>query len=262
MNNSILLWNFDPVALSLGPLAIHWYGLLFVGAFMLGQWMVHRMAQQEGEQRLDTDFLFMLVLGATIVGARLVHCLFYDPDYYLHHPLEILQVWKGGLASHGGALGLLLAVGYYSRKSGLSFLWLTDRIALPSAFGAVLVRIANFLNSEILGKATAGNWGVVFEKIDAVPRHPVQLYEAASYLLIFGLLLVIYRRRRQQTPTGLLTGLFLALVFSARLILESFKMPQAAYESQQLFSVGQYLSVPVVLLGLWLCWRAKRQPAA
>lgn len=259
--NQIWVWQFDPVAIALGPLAVHWYGLLFVGAFMIGQWMVRRIAIQEQQTRLDTDQLFMLVLGATIIGARLVHCLFYDPAYYLAHPLEILQIWRGGLASHGGAAGLLLVVWYYSRRHQLNFWWLTDRIALPSALGAAMVRVANFLNSEILGKPTAGDWGVVFTKVDQLPRHPVQLYEAASYLLVFGLLLILYRRYRAQTPLGLLTGLFLLLVFSARFALEFFKTPQAAYEAGQWLSVGQYLSLPVMAIGLWLVLTARKPQA-
>ena len=257
----LIHWAFDPILFSVGPLTIRWYGLLFVGAFLIGQWMLGRIFAAEGVPRENAERLMIHALLGAVVGARLVHCLFYEPDYYLSHPLAILRIWEGGLASHGGALGMLLALWFAARTAQpkLPFLWLIDRVSMPAALGAVFVRVANFLNSEIVGIPTSGRWGVVFESIDGLPRHPAQLYEAIAYALIFVVLLAIYRRSGKRTPEGLLFGVLMALVFTARIFVEFFKMPQAAYEAGQLFSVGQYLSLPFVMLGVVMMMRAIRR---
>lgn len=257
----LIHWAFDPILFSAGPLTIRWYGLLFVGAFLIGQWMLGRIFAAEGVPRENAERLMIHALLGAVVGARLVHCLFYEPDYYLSHPLAILRIWEGGLASHGGALGMLLALWFAARTAQprLPFLWLIDRVSMPAALGAVFVRVANFLNSEIVGIPTSGRWGVVFESIDALPRHPAQLYEAIAYALIFAVLLAIYRRSGKRTPEGLLFGVLMALVFSARIVVEFFKTPQAAYEAGQLFTVGQYLSLPFVMLGVVMMVRAIRR---
>jgi len=164
--------------------------------------------------------------------------------------LEFVSTRFSSLASHGGAVGTLfgLWLGTRTIQPKLSFLWLVDRISIPAALGAVFVRVANFLNSEIVGVPTSGGWGVVFEAVDELPRHPVQLYEAVAYLFIYFILLTIYRRLGQRTPHGLLFGVFMTLVFSARIAVEFFKVPQAVYEPGQFFNVGQYLSLPFVVL--------------
>jgi len=256
----ILHWHFDPIALQLGPLAIRWYGLCWGAAFLLGDLSARRILRAHGRADIDVSGLMTYALFGTILGARLVHCLFYDPAYYLEHPLRILAVWEGGLASHGGAIGLIagLALGIRRFGAGLPFLTLLDVVAIPSAFGAVLIRVANFLNSEIVGNPTAGDWGVVFESVDAVPRHPVQLYEAAAYLAIFGVLHLLLRRDDALARRGYLTGTFLALVFGARLVIEHWKTPQAAYEAGYALSVGQWLSLPFIALGIALVVRARR----
>lgn len=252
-------WNFDAVLFSLGPLTVRWYGLLFVGAFFVGQWMLARIFKREGIAPEAADKLLLWALFGTIAGARLVHCLFYDPGFYLAHPLEILKVWEGGLASHGGAIGMLLGLWWGRRAAGLtghSFLWLLDRVALPAALGGAFVRVANFLNAEIVGRPTDGSWGVIFDAVDQLPRHPVQLYEAGAYVAIFALLVALYRRRSIQP--GFLVGCYMLLVFAARIAAEFFKTPQAVYEAGQLFTVGQWLSVPFVLLGAALILRARK----
>ncbi|NOT86897.1 MAG: prolipoprotein diacylglyceryl transferase [Lysobacter sp.] len=257
----LIHWTFDPILFSAGPLAIRWYGLLFVGAFLVGQWMLGRIFAAEGVPRENAERLMIHALLGAVIGARLVHCLFYEPGYYLSHPLAILRIWEGGLASHGGALGMLLALWFAARttRPGLPFLWLIDRVSMPAALGAVFVRVANFLNSEIVGIPTSGRWGVVFESVDALPRHPAQLYEAIAYALIFVVLWAIYRRSGKRTPEGLLFGVLMALVFSARILVEFFKTPQAAYEAGQSFSVGQYLSLPFVMMGVVMVMRAMRR---
>lgn len=259
----LIHWAFDPILFSLGPLTVRWYGLLFVGAFFVGQWLLGRMFKSEGVPREQAERLMMYALLGAVIGARLVHCLFYEPEYYLSHPLAILRLWEGGLASHGGTLGMLAALWFAARTAQprLPFLWLIDRVSIPAALGAMLVRIANFLNSEIIGVPTLGGWGVVFESVDMLPRHPAQLYEAFAYMLIFMALTTVYRRMGKRTPEGLLFGLLMVLVFSARIVIEFFKTPQAVYEAGQMFSVGQYLSLPFVVLGVAMMLRSLRRPA-
>jgi phosphatidylglycerol:prolipoprotein diacylglycerol transferase len=254
-------WKIDPILVSIGPLALRWYGLLFVGAFFAGQAIMTRIFRREGVPEGPVQSLFLYALFGAVIGARLAHCLFYDPHYYLSNPLAILRLWEGGLASHGGAVGMLggLWLGIRLLRVPLSFLWLLDRVAIPAALGAALIRIANFINSEIVGVPTSGGWGVVFDTVDSHPRHPVQLYEAAAYLLVCVALLAIYRRLGKRTPRGLLFGGFMLLVFAARIAVEFFKVPQAVYEGGQLFSVGQYLSLPFMVLGgAMMLWAWKR----
>ena len=260
--SSILHWQFDPILFSIGGISLHWYGLLFATAFIIGYWMVKRMGEHEGQTHLDWDNLLFYIMGGTLTGARLVHCFLYEPERFLADPVAILKIWEGGLASHGGVLGLLLGLWLYSRRYRLpSLLWLTDRIAIPAALGGMLVRCANFLNSEIVGNPTNGSWGVVFEAVDAVPRHPVQLYEATAYLVIFLVLLSVSRRYGRHTPHGLLTGIFFASVFLARFVLEYFKTAQAAYETGfSSVSVGQWLSVPFFVVGVGLVVYVLRSP--
>lgn len=243
-------WNPDPLFFSLGVIHIRWYGLFFAGAFLAGSYMMGRIYDREGVSRAELDNLFVYLVTGTLLGARLGHCLFYDPGHYLGHPVDILKVWEGGLASHGGALGILAALAIFSRRHDRSPLWLLDRLVIPSAFGGALIRMGNFMNSEILGLPTRSGWGVVFERVDSLPRHPVQLYESLAYLLIFGLLAVIYRY--WNLPRGRLTGAFLVAVFVLRFFLEFIKLPQAAFALPWGLGMGQLLSLPFILAGILL----------
>jgi len=255
----MLLHNsLSPIAFSLGPLSIRWYGLGFAFSFLLGEWLVRKMLEREKLPAMDTGRLVTYALFGTVLGARLVHCLFYDPVYYLvEHPWKILAVWEGGLASHGGVLGLVAAVAIASRAQPPgSLMLLLDRVTIPAALGGAVVRLANFANSEILGIATSGPYGVVFDAVDPIPRHPVQLYEAAAYLLLCAVLAVLYLRTSARLRRGLLTGVFLVGIFSARLLLEPLKVPQAAYETGFWVSVGQSLSIPFLLVGLFMVVRS------
>lgn len=254
----LIHWQFDPIALQIGPVPLRWYGLLFVGGFFIGQRILARIFRREDVPEQHADALLMYALIGAVVGARIVHCLFYEPDYYLSNPLAILRIWEGGLASHGGVIGVVVGMWMASRRLKLPFAWLLDRMAIPSALVAVFIRVANFLNSEIVGNPTGRQWGVVFEAVDALPRHPAQLYEAFGYLLTFFVLRAIYRRHGAETPRGLLLGWMLALVFGVRILVEFVKTPQAAYEAGQLISVGQWLSVPFLILGIVLIARARR----
>jgi len=255
----VIQWSFDPILFQLGPVSVRWYGLLFVGGFIAGQVLLGRMFKREGvNPSLAQDLLLYALVGA-VIGARLVHCLVYEPQAYLRHPLEILRIWEGGLASHGGVLGVFAGLALAARRQvpRIDLLWLLDRVAIPSAFAASAIRLANFLNSEIVGLPTSGRWGVVFTAVDHVPRHPVQLYATAAYLGAGRILWLLYRQRAGTRP-GLLLGSLFVLVFSARLVLEFFKTPQASYDGTLVLSAGQLLSLPFIALGIWLVVRATR----
>lgn len=250
----ILHWNFDPIALSIGSIQIHWYGICWAIAFLGGELSVRRRLASQGWGGIDVSTLVVFALAGTIIGARLAHCFFYDPSFYLTHPLKILAIWEGGMASHGGAVGLIAALAWALPRyaSGMPLLVLLDATTFAAAFGGALIRFANFLNSEIVGNPTSGEWGVVFERVDGLARHPVQLYEAIAYLLVLLVLKTVAHREVGNTHRGLLTGLFLSLVFGARAVIELWKTPQAAYEAGNWITVGQWLSVPFVLLGVVL----------
>ena len=252
-------WNIDPEVFSLGPISIRYYGLLFAAAFFVGFVIIRRIYEEEGKPEGDLDSLLTHMMVGTVAGARLGHCLFYDPGYYLSNPIEILKVWEGGLASHGGAVGIFSALFVYTRRhADQPYLWILDRMVIVIALAGLFIRTGNFLNSEILGVPSDVPWAVVFERIDALPRHPAQLYEALAYGTISAGLYATYVRFRATTPSGLLLGLFLVMVFTFRFFIEFVKERQAAYGSDLPLSMGQLLSVPLVLLGFVLLFQAYR----
>ena len=256
-----MIWKVNPLLIDAYPLRLSWYGLFFAGGFLIGTYLMQWIYRREGRERAELDVLLWYVLGGTLIGMRLAHCLFYDPQFYLSHPVEILKIWKGGYASHGGAVGVLVAVYLYCRPPGRpAYLWLLDRLTIPAVLAGASIRIGNFFNSEIIGTPTDSPLGVVFARVDPLARHPVQLYEAAAYLAIFIVLLTLYRRK--APAQGVLTGLYLCLVFGARMLLEMFKTPQASYATGLPFSVGQLLSVPFVAAGSVLLVRAYRARTA
>ncbi|MDR2155157.1 MAG: prolipoprotein diacylglyceryl transferase [Burkholderiaceae bacterium] len=259
LSSWIIHFSFDPVALQLGPIAIRWYGLCWMLAFLQANYLAGRMLARLGRRDIDVSGLTVAALFGTIVGARLAHCLFYDPAFYLSHPLKIFALWEGGMASHGGAVGFLFAIAWAAKKyaKGLPLLTLLDVVSLPASFGGAIVRIANFLNSEILGLPTSGEWGVVFYRVDQLPRIPIQLFEAIAYGLVGIFLYWQYYRRNSLSHPGRLMGWFFVLVFGFRAILEPWKMPQAAYEVGDVVSVGQWLSVPFILIGIFFVWKSR-----
>ena len=204
-----LVWNIDPVLLQVGPLQLRWYGLLFaagmLAAYRAGLWSFERA----GGSREEASRLLGYVVAGTVVGARLGHCLLYEPGYYLNHPLEILAVWRGGLASHGGAAGIILAVWVYAGRTGRNVLWLLDRVAVAAPVAAACIRIGNLFNSEIVGRPSAVRWAVVFARLDPYPRHPAMLYEATAYLVIFAAMLSLERYTRLRERPAALTGIVL-----------------------------------------------------
>ncbi len=249
------VWSADPVLVSFGSVQLRWYGLLFVSSFFAGLLIAQWIYKREGKDPVLLDDLFIYVLVGAVVGARLMHCFAYEPEHYLAHPLEVLMVWQGGLASHGGMLGVIISVYIFTRIHNESYVWLLSRMTITGMMPAMFVRIGNFFNSEILGNPTDVSWAIVFERVDSIPRHPVQLYEAISYLLIFVVLVSIYRKISATFATKLLPGLFLVMVFGARFVLEFFKTKQEAYTWDIPFSTGQMLSVPFVLLGIgWIVY--------
>ena len=255
--NHFIYWDVSPEIFRIGIFALRWYSLMFALAFFIGLQMISWMFRREDKPMRDVDQLFMLVLAGTIVGARLGHCLFYDPAWYLSHPLEILKIWEGGLASHGGAIGILTAMYLYSRKRpDQPYLWVLDRIVVPIALAAVFIRIGNLFNSEIVGKPTTVAWAFVFARVDNLPRHPAQLYEAVMYAVIFVLLLRLYRRYSPNIPHGYLLGLFLITIFGSRFLVEFLKVRQEAYGDLLPLSTGQWLSIPAVIAGAYLLQRA------
>jgi len=248
-------WNADPVLFTLGPLTVKWYGLLFAMAFVFGTSIMTSIYRKEGKPEEDVSSLLIVMMVSTIVGARLGHCLFYEPGYYLSNPLQILFVWRGGLASHGGVLGITIGLWYYSKsRPSQPFLWLLDRMSIPAALAASFIRMGNLFNSEILGEPTSVPWAFTFLRIDEIPRHPVQLYESLTYLSIFFFLSWLYRQRKGAIRHGEFVGLLLMMVFSARFFLEFYKIQQASYSLPFDMSVGQFLSVPVVAIAFWV-WR-------
>ena len=265
-------WHVDPVLLRLGPLEIRWYGLLFVSGFVIGWYLFKWFFTREKVDTRLLDPLLYALLIATIAGARLGHCLFYQPDYYLGSPegfLEIFMPWKGGLASHGGAIALFLALWWYTRRYGrkndFDYLWLMDRLGIAIAFAGCLIRLGNLFNSEIYGDATSLPWGFIFDlRGETVPKHPTQLYEALSYLILGLVMLWIYKYRLDKVHRGFFSGLFLLGCFGMRFLIEFIKEPQVAFEETMLLDMGQLLSLPLIFLGIGLLVYAARtkKPAA
>lgn len=246
-----------------GSVALRWYGLLFASGFVLGQLILARIyrAEKVAEKWVDVITLYMII--GTVVGARLGHCLFYEPEVYLKDPIRILKVWEGGLASHGATVGILLALYLYSRKFKFDYLWVLDRIVIVVALGGALIRLGNLMNSEIVGKATDVPWAFIFlrnHEFAQVPRHPAQLYESISSFIIFVCLLLLWRQRKQFTPRGRIFGLFVVVLFSLRFLYEFLKEPQVGFEESMALNMGQLLSIPLVLAGLYILIRSYQNP--
>lgn len=255
-------WDVDPVAFSIGPVTVRWYGILFATGFIIGYHMMRSVFRREHKPEEDLETLLFYLIAGTIIGARLGHCFFYHPEYFLNHPLEIPQFWKGGLASHGGVVGVCTTIAIYSRRhKDQPYVWLLDRLCVPAALTSSFIRLGNLFNSEIVGRRTDVPWAFEFKRYYnellpemelALPRHPTPLYESGSYFLIFLLLWLLYRVKGPRLRPGLSVGIFLALVFTARFIIEFFKERQATHTADSVLSMGQWLSLPIVLLGLGL----------
>ncbi len=348
---SFIIWDADPILVTLGGFEARWYGLFFAMAFVVGQYIITRIFLAEGKTERQVESLTLFMIVSTVVGARLGHCLFYDADYYLANPLEILKVWKGGLASHGAAFAIIVAMLLWARREKTTALWILDRIVIVVALGGAFIRMGNLMNAEIVGKPTDVPWAFVFThpirqaieasqpegvrslsfhktgkaftteggdprvlvqadlqapgvdpqtltgygerqlptaimsydeahmhahpedaetvarlegdtlKVDipAVPRHPAQLYEALSCVAIFLALYATWARRKAALPEGRLFGWFVVGVFGLRFVYEFLKEPQVDFETELPYNMGQFLSIPLVIIGLYVLLRSYRQ---
>ena len=252
------IWNFDPVLASFQSIRIHWYGLMFALALLSNYLLMHWIYWRELGSTEDVDRLLWYCIGGTVLGARLGHVIFYNPAYYLDNPGKIFAIWEGGLASHGGVLGVLVALYIYQRKASFNYLWILDRAAIAASFSGSLIRVGNFLNSEIAGTASDMPWAVIFTRIDEIPRHPVQLYEAISYASISFFLFYCYKSSKSFDLNGRLFSWFLILIFSARFILEFFKINLNSDSNNFWLDTGQLLSIPFVLIGCYFLYRSRK----
>ena len=264
-------WNVDPVLFHIGSFGVRWYSLLFISGFILGWYIFRWFFRREGISKELLDPLLYTLLICTIVGARLGHCLFYQPDYYLGSWKgfwEIFMPWKGGLASHGGTIALILGMWWFShhygKKHGFDFLWIGDHLVIPIAFAACFIRLGNLFNSEIYGGPTTLPWGFVFERNgETLPHHPTQLYEALTYLLLGIFLILMYKYRLDKTPRGFYLGNFFLWCFGMRFIIEFIKNPQVEFEESMTLNMGQLLSIPFIIAGaaILVYAYAKKRPA-
>ncbi len=254
---SAFTWNISPEIVDFWGIQIRWYGLLFASGFVVGYQIMQWIFNKEGKSLKDLEALTLTMILGTVIGARLGHCLFYEPEYYLMNPLEILKVWHGGLASHGAAVGILTALWLFSRKhKDISYLWILDRIVIVIALAGCFIRLGNFFNSEIIGIPADVPWAVIFERVDMLPRHPAQIYESISYLFIFFILIFRYKKFGAGLPAGQLFGLFLVLIFGARFVIEFYKRNQVGFESGMILDMGQLLSIPLILTGIYFVYRS------
>lgn len=255
--------EIDPVALRLGPLAVHWYGLMYLFGFLGGWWLGRWRATQRGDWQVVEvgDLLFYVALGV-ILGGRIGYLLFYQTGLLLSEPWVLVQIWQGGMSFHGGLIGVLLAVWLYARRSGRRFYQVTDFLAPLIPVGLFAGRIGNFINGELWGRPTELPWGMVFPYVDALPRHPSMLYEAALEGLLLFLILWLYSARRP--PERRVSGLFLVGYGVFRGGVEFVREPDAhlGFLALDWLTMGQLLSLPMILFGLWLLLRPRHEPAS
>ena len=268
-------WQVDPTIFTLFGREIRWYGLLWVIGLIVAVYIVQRIFKNEKLPEKWFDSLFGYMMLGIIIGARLGHCLFYEPQYNLANPLEIVKIWEGGLASHGGVIGIIIAVWLYSRRvTRKSMLWTFDRVMVPTGFTAAMIRFGNLMNHEIYGGPTNLPWGFRFidnvglwmrgaEPIYTEPSHPTQIYEALFYLVVFAITMHMYWKTNARERQGLILGVGIALIFIARFFIEFVKNVQVDSEEAMRENtgliLGQWLSIPFIVWGIWLIWQALRR---
>ena len=260
----IITWDVNPEIFRIGSFAVRWYGLLFASSFLFGYIIMNKMFKNENLPESVLDRLTVYMALGTIIGARLGHCFFYEPGYYLSNPIEIFKIWHGGLASHGAAIGILIALWLFVRKEKKDYAWVIDRIAIVVAISGFFIRTGNLMNSEIYGVETTVPWGFVFLRNgETAPKHPTQIYEALAYLAVFILLYRIYWNKKGEHIQGILISLFLIFVFTSRFFIEFLKEDQVAFESAMKLNMGQWLSIPFVIGGfVWLFYSLKQKKRA
>ena len=268
----MIKWNVDPEIFHIGSFSVSWYAALFTTAFVLGYFIMKKIFRQEGiSVKILVCLTFYIAFG-TLIGARFGHCLFYEPEYFLKHPMEMFLpiardnygtykiVGYHGLASHGAAIGILIALYIFSRAERLSYLWILDRIVIVVALSGFFIRIGNLMNSEIFGHPTNLFWGFEFIRspkwyqhpINSQPCHPTQIYEAIAYLAIFVLLCRRYFKKSEKQYSGILFGMFLVTLFTMRFMIEFLKIEQVPFETGMLLNMGQLLSIPFIFCGIYL----------
>jgi phosphatidylglycerol:prolipoprotein diacylglycerol transferase len=262
-----IIWDIDP-AIFAGLEFLRWYGICWATGMILGYQVMQKIYKHEGLSQPDLDKLTAYVALGVIAGARLGHILFYDPVYYLNNPIEILPIrieptfqFTGltGLASHGGVFGALFALYLYCKKYNKPFLWTLDKLTIAAALLGGFIRLGNLMNSEIIGTPAQVPWAFVFTRIDQIPRHPAQLYEALFYFVIFSILFLLWKSGRVQDHKGFLFGLGLSLIFAQRFLVEFLKENQVAFEENLLLNMGQILSLPFIIIGiLIMVWSFKK----
>ena len=258
MNLLQIIFNPSPI-LPIGSFEIRWYGLLFAMGFFLAYTVLYLIFKKEKVSFKLLDWLTFYVFLAVLFGARLGHVFFYEWSYYREHLSEIPKVWEGGLASHGAAIAIVIALIIYVRQFKVNLWWLFDRVAIVIPIAAAFVRFGNLMNSEIYGYVTNMPWGFIFMRdpeAGLLPRHPTQLYEAFSYLFISGLLWVLYQKKQGIIRPGLFVGLFLVIMFTARFLIEFLEEVQVDFEKGMSIDMGQWLSIPFVLLGIYFIWHS------
>lgn len=261
-----ITWTVDPEIFSIGPLSVRWYGLMFAIGFLTGYYIMAKMFKHEGAPEKWLGTLLLYVIVATILGARLGHVFFYDWDYYSQNPGEILKIWEGGLASHGGTIANFIGIFIFSvfvTKKNMS--WTLDKLVIPTALVAGLIRIGNLMNSEIYGCPTDLPWGFIFvNDHQSLPMHPTQIYEALCYFALFGLLMWMYWKKNAQERPWLITGIFFIGIFLPRFIIEYVKNVQESFELQMIadygINMGQLLSLPFIVLGVGLVIYSQYRP--
>ena len=278
-----IVWNPDLEAFRLGPIAVRWYGLMWIIGLALAYFVVRRLYKEQKIKDEYFDPLFLYCFFGILIGARLGHCIFYEPDYFLTSgkglvemilPIRFLPeggfklIGYAGLASHGGTLGLMIALWMYVRKTKLGIWTVLDNIAIATGTTACFIRLGNLMNSEIIGKVTDVPWAFIFEHVDKVPRHPGQLYEAIAYAILFCIMWTIYKRSHQhptsntqhpQVGTGWYFGFCLTYIFTFRFFIEYTKEIQEAFEASLPIDMGQILSIPFIILGVYCMIKAKKK---
>ena len=273
MNFLAIVWDWDPTLIEIFGFEIRWYSLTWVAALLFGGWLFAYFCKHEGKPESVSDTAFMYIALGTIIGARLGHCLFYEPEVYLREPLKIITgIRDGGLASHGAAIGIVLGIWLSSRKSKVSVWWTADRLGIIAPLSGAMIRFGNLFNSEIIGNETTVPWGFKFMRLypnwpeEMVPvRHATQLYEALCYIAVFVTLFLLYRRTNLAKREGFIFGAAMVGIFTPRFLIEFIKINQVAFESGMRFNMGQWLSVPFILCGvavmIWAWYRYKGEPA-
>ncbi len=264
---SHIVWDFNPVIID-SFITIRWYSMMFLIGFLIGYKIVEKMFKHEGAPEKWLGALLLWVMVGTVVGARLGHVFFYEWEYYSQHPVEILYTWEGGLASHGGAIGVILAVLCFSKFTAKrNALWTFDRLVVAIALVGGLIRLGNLFNSEIFGHATDLPWGFMFVRsrewhalYEGQACHPTQIYEALCYFALFGLMMWMYWKKNAQTRPGLLFGTFFIGIFLTRFLIEFIKNDQTAFEADMTLNMGQWLSIPFILAGIFFIIYAMRRP--